>query len=135
MMDKMIHSPVESLEQRLADRGAISVADYMAWCLTEGHAAYYRSGNPLGASGDFVTGPEVSQIFGELIAMWSAAIWQGMGEPKPFILAELGPGRGTLMQDALRAAKSVPKFLEAAEIHLVESSDTLKQVQEQLLGP
>ncbi len=133
--DQQAASPVESLKRRLAERGPMSVADFMARCLTEGDAAYYRSGNPLGASGDFVTAPEVSQIFGELIAMWSVAVWRNMGSPKPFLLTELGPGRGTLMQDALRAARSVPDFLEAAEIHLVEASDTLKEKQERLLAP
>ncbi len=134
-MDETTTSPVESLKRRLAEQGPISVADYMAWCLTEGNAAYYRSGNPLGASGDFVTAPEVSQIFGELIAMWSATVWRNMGAPMPFILAELGPGRGTLMQDALRAARSVPNFLEAAEVHLVETSETLKETQAEVLAP
>src|SRR5262245_31933585 len=101
MMDGMAPSPVSDLKKRLAEHGPVSVADYMAWCLTEGSSAYYRTGNPLGASGDFITAPEVSQIFGELIAVWAVSVWRSMGAPKPFVLAELGPGRGTLMQDAL----------------------------------
>ncbi|NJM35648.1 MAG: class I SAM-dependent methyltransferase, partial [Rhodomicrobium sp.] len=129
----MAVSSVNTLKRLLSENGPMSVADYMAWCLTEGEASYYRNGNPLGASGDFVTAPEVSQIFGELIAVWCMSVWQSMGEPKPFVLAELGPGRGTLMQDALRAARAAPRFLEAAEIHLVETSATLREAQKQAL--
>ena len=76
----------------------------------------------------------MSQIFGELIAVWACSVWQAMGQPSPFVLAELGPGRGTLMQDALRAARSMPGFLEAAQIHLVETSATLRERQDQLLS-
>ena len=133
-MSTMEPSPVEGLKQRLATSGPMSVGDYMAWCLTGSGTAYYRNGNPLGAAGDFVTAPEVSQIFGELIAVWAGAVWQAMGRPAPFVLAELGPGRGTLMQDALRAARSMPGFLEAAQIHLVETSVTLRERQDQLLS-
>lgn len=134
-MDDMSASSIESLKRRIAERGPMSVSDYMAWCLTEGESAYYRRGNPLGASGDFVTAPEVSQIFGELIAIWCVAVWQSMGMPRPFVLAELGPGRGTLMQDALRAARAAPAFLEAAQVHLVETSATLREQQKQTLKP
>jgi NADH dehydrogenase [ubiquinone] 1 alpha subcomplex assembly factor 7 len=133
-MSTMESSPPEGLKQRLATNGPMSVGDYMAWCLTGSETAYYRSGNPLGAAGDFVTAPEVSQIFGELIAVWACSVWQAMGQPSPFVLAELGPGRGTLMQDALRAARSMPGFLEAAQIHLVETSATLRETQDQLLS-
>jgi NADH dehydrogenase [ubiquinone] 1 alpha subcomplex assembly factor 7 len=134
-MDEMHASPVEKLKRHLADQGAMSVADFMAWCLTSEKSAYYRNGNPIGAEGDFVTAPEVSQIFGELIAVWAIAVWRDMGEPKPFVLAEVGPGRGTLMQDALRAARSVPAFRDAAQVHLVETSSTLRKMQDQALSP
>ena len=134
-MSAMQPCPVDGLKQRLATSGPMSVGDYMAWCLTGSGEAYYRSGNPLGAAGDFVTAPEVSQIFGELIAVWACSVWQAMGRPSPFVLAELGPGRGTLMQDALRAARSMPGFLDAAQIHLVETSATLRATQDQLLSP
>jgi NADH dehydrogenase [ubiquinone] 1 alpha subcomplex assembly factor 7 len=134
-MSPMEPSPVDGLRQRLATSGPMSVGDYMAWCLTGSGTAYYRSGNPLGAAGDFVTAPEVSQIFGELIAVWACTVWQAMGQPSPFGLAELGPGRGTLMQDALRAARSMPGFLDAAQIHLVETSASLREKQDQLLSP
>jgi NADH dehydrogenase [ubiquinone] 1 alpha subcomplex assembly factor 7 len=133
-MSDMESSPVDSLRRRLATSGPMSVGEYMAWCLTGTGTAYYRGGNPLGAAGDFVTAPEVSQIFGELIAVWACSMWEAMGRPAPFVLAELGPGRGTLMQDALRAARSMPGFLEAAQIHLVETSATLRDKQDQLLS-
>jgi NADH dehydrogenase [ubiquinone] 1 alpha subcomplex assembly factor 7 len=124
-----------ALKRHLAEHGAMSTGDYMSWCLTGRHGAYYREGNPLGAHGDFVTAPEVSQIFGELVAMWAATVWQAMGEPASLVLVEMGPGRGTLMQDALRAAKSVPGFLDAAYVHLVESSTSLREAQEAMLSP
>ena len=133
-MDGMQTSPVDILKRRLSDQGSMSVADYMAWCLTGDDTQYYRRGNPIGASGDFVTAPEVSQIFGELIAVWAITVWQAMGCPRPFVLAELGPGRGTLMQDALRAAGAVPAFREAAQVHLVETSSTLREMQGQALA-
>jgi NADH dehydrogenase [ubiquinone] 1 alpha subcomplex assembly factor 7 len=133
-MSTMQRSPVETLRRHLAQNGPMSVGEYMAWCLTGTGTAYYRNGNPLGAAGDFVTAPEVSQIFGELIAVWACSVWEAMGRPSPFALAELGPGRGTLMQDALRAARSMPGFLEAAQIHLVETSATLRDRQDQLLS-
>ncbi|WP_088348537.1 MULTISPECIES: SAM-dependent methyltransferase [Rhodomicrobium] len=133
-MDEIGRSPIDSLKNHLAERGPMSVGDYMAWCLTGSEAAYYRSGNPIGASGDFVTAPEVSQIFGELIAIWAYTVWQSMGMPRPFNLAELGPGRGTLMQDALRAARAMPGFIDAAQIHLVETSEALRAKQQQVLS-
>ncbi|MEJ2228485.1 MAG: SAM-dependent methyltransferase [Alphaproteobacteria bacterium] len=123
----------ENLVRRLAEQGPMSVGEYMRWCLTGREDAYYRDGNPLGGAGDFVTAPEVSQIFGELISMWACAVWQSAGAPSPFTLAELGPGRGTLMQDAIRASRSVPEFHEAARVHLVETSATLRETQRQTL--
>ena len=126
--------PADRLKQKLSAGGPMSIADYMAWCLTASDSSYYRSGNPLGASGDFVTAPEVSQIFGELIAVWAIEVWQSMGAPASFTLAELGPGRGTLMQDALRAARAVPAFRAGAQVHLVETSTTLRQLQGRTLA-
>jgi SAM-dependent MidA family methyltransferase len=125
----------ESLQRVLSERGgAMSVAEYMAWCLTGQEAAYYRRGDPIGRGGDFITAPEISQIFGELIGLWAGAVWRQMGEPNPVILVELGPGRGALMADALRALRVVPGFLEAARLHLVERSETLRQAQAARLG-
>jgi NADH dehydrogenase [ubiquinone] 1 alpha subcomplex assembly factor 7 len=119
----------DDLKAVLGRRGAMSVADYMAWCLTGRDNAYYRQGEPIGRAGDFVTAPEVSQIFGELIGLWMGAVWLSMDQPRPFILAELGPGRGTLMSDAMRALRVVPGFTEAARLHLVERLATLRERQ------
>lgn len=128
-MDGMQPSPVDSLKQLLSEKGPMSVADYMALSLTASGVGYYRNGNPIGSSGDFITAPEVSQIFGELIAVWVMIVWEGMGCPENFVLAELGPGRGTLMQDVIRSARAKPEFRRAAQVHLVETSSSLRQEQ------
>lgn len=90
---------------------------------------YYASRDPLGRAGDFVTAPEISQVFGELIGLWCAVVWRQMGEPSRIALVELGPGRGTLMADALRAVRVVQGFRAAIEVHLVDSSPTLRAAQ------
>ncbi|MGE0700562.1 MAG: class I SAM-dependent methyltransferase [Hyphomicrobiaceae bacterium] len=113
------------LRARIARDGPIPVADYMAACLGHPEHGYYRAREAIGATGDFVTAPEISQIFGELMGLWSAVVWQQMGQPLPFDLVELGPGRGTMMADALRAARRVPGFIEAARVRLVEPSPVL----------
>jgi len=118
------------LKERIAREGPLSVADYMQACLADPRAGYYTSRQPIGKEGDFVTAPEVSQIFGELLGLWAVGIWQSMGEPASVIVAELGPGRGTLMADALRAWRSVPKFLESVTVALVETSPVLRDVQQ-----
>jgi NADH dehydrogenase [ubiquinone] 1 alpha subcomplex assembly factor 7 len=110
----------------VAAEGPISVERYMALCLGHPVHGYYMTRDPFGASGDFVTAPEVSQMFGELVGLWCVDTWQRMGAPAPFRLVELGPGRGTLMADALRAARLVPAFLDAAQVHLVETSPMLR---------
>ncbi|MGB9365024.1 MAG: SAM-dependent methyltransferase [Xanthobacteraceae bacterium] len=114
--------------------GPMTVSDYMSLCLTHPRFGYYVTRDPLGVRGDFVTAPEVSQMFGELIGAWAAAVWQQMGSPAKLHLVELGPGRGTLMADALRAATGMPDFLAAASIHLVETSPVLRAVQEKTLA-
>ncbi len=97
-------------------------------------AAYYAGRDPFGASGDFITAPEISQCFGECLGLWAAVTWRMMGGPDPVILAELGPGRGTLMADALRAAREVlPDFSRAARPHLVETSPRLREAQRRRL--
>lgn len=91
---------------------------------------YYATRDPLGRAGDFITAPEISQVFGELIGLWCAGVWTSMGSPAPVALIELGPGRGTLLADALRAAKQVtPAFFAALRVHLVETSPALRQKQ------
>jgi SAM-dependent MidA family methyltransferase len=113
----------------IAHEGPISVERYMSLCL--GH--YYASRDPLGAAGDFTTAPEISQMFGELLGLWAVEVWHTIGRPTPFRLVELGPGRGTLMADALRAATLMPEFIAAAALDLVETSPTLRQRQKQAL--
>src|SRR5665809_150534 len=99
------------LKARIAREGRISVAAYMDACVADPDVGYYATRHPIGAHGDFITAPEISQIFGELLGLWAVAVWQSMGAPKPIVVAELGPGRGTLMTDALRAWRSRPDFL------------------------
>ena len=115
-----------ALIARIARSGPIPVADYMAECLLHPRHGYYTTRDPLGATGDFTTAPEISQMFGELIGLWLAQVWMDQGAPGEFALAELGPGRGTLMADALRATARVPGFHAAARLHLVEASPTLR---------
>jgi NADH dehydrogenase [ubiquinone] 1 alpha subcomplex assembly factor 7 len=123
-----------SIERRIAATGPIPVADFMAEALLHPAHGYYAKADPFGTAGDFTTAPEVSQIFGELIGLWCVEMWQRAGAPASFALAELGPGRGTLMADALRAARVVPDFRAAATVHLVEASPTLRAVQAKTLA-
>jgi NADH dehydrogenase [ubiquinone] 1 alpha subcomplex assembly factor 7 len=118
----------ELIQARIEKNGPMSLAEYMQLALTHPDYGYYTRKDPLGASGDFITAPEISQIFGELIGLWLAEQWRIMGKEKS-LLVELGPGRGTLMSDILRATKSVPGFHDAIDIHLVEASPVLKQKQ------
>jgi SAM-dependent MidA family methyltransferase len=118
------------LRRRIAAEGAITVAEFMDIALNHPEHGYYRSREPFGKGGDFVTAPEISQTFGELLGLWLATAWQAAGRPAPFVLAELGPGRGQLMADLLRAIAKVPGFLEAADRHLVETSERLREMQQ-----
>lgn len=123
-----------TLRRRIEQSGPIRVADYVAACLTDPRHGYYVRQRAVGADGDFITAPEISQIFGELMGLWSAVVWQQMGSPLHISLIELGPGRGTLMSDALRAARRVPAFLDAARIHLVETSAPMRAAQRTALA-
>jgi NADH dehydrogenase [ubiquinone] 1 alpha subcomplex assembly factor 7 len=114
--------------------GPMPVSRYMALCLSDPRHGYYTTRDPIGAAGDFTTAPEISQMFGELIGLWCAEVWRAMGEPKQIHLAELGPGRGTLMKDLLRAVKILPGFLAACEVHLVETSPVLAERQKKALA-
>lgn len=127
-------SLAKALHRRIAATGPLAVADYMDACLADPEHGYYRTRDPLGARGDFITAPEISQIFGELIGLWCAEVWRGMGSLAPCALIELGPGRGTLIADALRAVKIVPEFTAAAELHLVETSPVLRAAQAERLS-
>ncbi|MCU4180968.1 class I SAM-dependent methyltransferase [Bosea sp. BH3] len=106
--------------------GPMPVSRYMGLCLGHPRHGYYTTRDPFGREGDFTTAPEISQMFGELIGLWAAHLWQAMGAPARFRLVELGPGRGTLMSDMLRATRILPGFREAASIHLVETSPALR---------
>ncbi len=121
------------LQERIADEGPLSVAAYMEMCLAHPQHGYYRKKDPLGRGGDFITAPEISQMFGEIVGVWCLLTWQSLGMPASFVLAEVGPGRGTLMVDALRAAKVIPDFGRAAQVHLVETSPALRAVQKAAL--
>lgn len=127
-------TPLErEIRDLIAAEGPIPVSRYMALCLGHPVHGYYITRDPLGAKGDFTTAPEISQMFGELLGLWAVAAWQQMGAPDAVHLVELGPGRGTLMADALRAARLVPAFGEAARVHLVETSPALRARQQAAL--
>ncbi len=110
------------------------VADYMRLCLTHPQHGYYTTRDPFGSSGDFVTAPEISQMFGELIGLWMASVWQQMGAPENVRVIELGPGRGTLMKDVLRAVRVAKAFRAAIVLHMVEISPALKKMQQETLS-
>lgn len=126
------------LAARLRDdiqaQGPIGVDTWMQACLADPEHGYYMTRDPFGRRGDFITAPEISQMFGELLGLWAAVVWQQMGSPDAFRLVEIGPGRGTLMADALRATANVPGFAGAVNVHMVETSSALKAVQEKTLA-
>ena len=110
-------------------QGPISVATFMAEALGNEKHGYYMKQDPFGQEGDFTTAPEISQMFGEMVGLWHGVNWLNMGSPDKIHLIEIGPGRGTLMQDALRAMKVIPGLLDAIELHLVEMSPVLRKMQ------
>jgi NADH dehydrogenase [ubiquinone] 1 alpha subcomplex assembly factor 7 len=122
------------LAERIRAEGPLSLAAFMAAALADPRDGYYMTRDPFGRGGDFTTAPEISQIFGELIGLWALLVWQSMGSPGRVVLAELGPGRGTLMSDLLRAARVRPAFAAALDVHLVEISPTLRNRQAQTLA-
>ncbi len=129
-------TPLErALRRRIATEGPITVAAFMAEALGNPRYGYYMRGDPLGRTGDFITAPEISQMFGELLGLWCAEVWNQAGRPAPVRLVELGPGRGTLMADALRATRIVEGFEAARTVHLVETSPALRAMQRRTLGP
>ncbi len=124
----------DHIAARIAAQGPMRIDEYMTTCLLHPTWGYYTTRDPLGAAGDFITAPEISQMFGELIGLSLAQSWLNNGAPTRFTLAELGPGRGTLMADALRACRGVAGFVEAAEVTLVDASPTLRDIQAQTLS-
>ncbi|WP_448188965.1 class I SAM-dependent methyltransferase [Azospirillum sp. sgz301742] len=125
----------QTLARRIVLEGPMTVGTFMAEALGHPRFGYYMKQDPFGAAGDFVTAPEVSQMFGELIGLWCADAWQRLGMPATIHLIELGPGRGTLMADALRAASILQPFRAAVQVHLVETSPALRERQRATLAP
>lgn len=124
----------DRLTAQIRASGPLTVAQYMSACLHDPEFGYYATRPALGARGDFITAPLVSQMFGELIGLWAVESWSRLGRPAPFRLIEMGPGDGTLMSDLLRAARLSPEFTDAADVWLVEVSTPLRDRQRQVLG-
>ena len=124
----------QDIVRLIALEGPISLERYMGLALGDPRFGYYMTRDPLGAQGDFTTSPEISQMFGELIGLWCADLWLRMGQPEKLSLVELGPGRGTLMQDVLRATKNVIGLHRALTVTLVEMSPVLRETQRQTLA-
>lgn len=122
------------LRAMIAEEGPMSVERYMGLALAHPKLGYYMSQNAIGAVGDFITAPEISQMFGELIGLWAAQTWHLLGEPQPLRLVELGPGKGTMMSDVLRSARISQQFFSSLDVHLVETSPRLMQAQEATLA-
>lgn len=121
------------LKKLIYQQGPISIARFMSEALMHPQYGYYQKQQPFGREGDFTTAPEISQMFGEMVGIWVASIWQQMGEPQQVGLVEIGPGRGTLMKDLLRSSKNISGFHEALHVHLVEQSVQLTQAQQEVL--
>ena len=113
--------------------GPISIAQYMTMALHDPQYGYYVTRDPFGQAGDFITAPEVSQMFGEILGLWTAQSWHNAGKPSPVRLVELGPGRGTLMRDVLDVTRLMPEFRDAVQVEMVESNPTLQEMQEDTL--
>ncbi len=124
----------QHLARRIAASGPLTLAEFMAEALLHPDHGYYTTREPFGTQGDFTTAPEISQMFGELLGLCLAQAWVDQGCPPAFVLAELGPGRGTLMADLLRATRRVPGFHAAAQLYLVEASPRLRARQRAALG-
>lgn len=122
------------LRESIAHDGPMALDTFMAVALGHSRHGYYMTRDPFGAAGDFITAPEISQMFGEMIGLWAAETWRMIGAPTRVHLVELGPGRGTLMRDALRAARVSNDFGAALEVHLVETSPVLAQAQKDQLA-
>jgi SAM-dependent MidA family methyltransferase len=128
-------TPLErELIQQISTDGPMPVSEYMQHCLLHPVHGYYTQSKVFGAEGDFITAPDISQMFGELVGLSLAQTWIEHGMPAPFHLLELGPGQGTLMSDVLRATRSVPGFHAAAQIRLIEASPRLREVQKHALA-
>ncbi|MGI9400433.1 MAG: class I SAM-dependent methyltransferase [Rhizobiaceae bacterium] len=118
----------------IRESGPMSVAEYMHICLNDPRHGYYTQQKAIGREGDFITAPEISQMFGELVGIWCIAIWQAMGRPNEFVLAEVGPGKGTLMADLLRVTSNYPDFSKGVKIRLIETSPAMIDFQKTKLN-
>ena len=125
---------IDKIKRQIISEGPIGIVEYMSICLGDAGAGYYTTATPFGRDGDFVTAPEISQMFGELIGIWCVTMWRNMGKPTCFNLVEMGPGRGTLIEDLLRAATIDAGFSKAVQVHLVEISAALRQQQAKVLS-
>ena len=125
---------LEKLKNRIREAGPISVAEYMTLCLLDPVDGYYPTRDPLGSDGDFITAPEISQMFGEVLGLWCLQSWIDLGKPESCHLIELGPGRGIMMSDMLRAASLDKEFKSALKVWLIEASSALEAVQGQTLA-
>lgn len=129
------YSPLQSeIKKLIKSSGPMPVWRYMELCLTHPTHGYYVSRDPLGREGDFTTAPEVSQMFGELLGLWAASVWKAIGSPSVLRLVELGPGRGTMMADALRALRVLPPLYQSLSIHMVEVNPVLRDKQKATLS-
>jgi NADH dehydrogenase [ubiquinone] 1 alpha subcomplex assembly factor 7 len=128
-------SPLQSeIRKLIKSSGPMPVWRYMELCLTHPQHGYYVSRDPLGREGDFTTAPEVSQMFGELLGLWAASVWKAIGQPPLLRLVELGPGRGTMMADALRALRVLPQLYQSLTVHMVEINPMLREKQRATLS-
>ena len=122
------------IAQAIATHGPLSIAQFMRMALLDQEQGYYQQAQVFGRQGDFVTAPEISQMFGEMLGVWCAERWRSLGCPKNFVLLELGPGKGTMMHDILRACKNVPGMHQALQVYLYEASARLKAIQAETLA-
>lgn len=118
----------------IAHEGPMTLERYMSLALSHPRYGYYMTRDPFGAAGDFITAPEISQMFGELVGLWITEAWRAAGSPRNSLLVELGPGRGTLMADILRVGRVSAPFLDSVDVHLIETSPTLERIQRHTLA-